>query len=68
MADVTLYSFENAEGEEDGTFTTFNADAAKERGQRYNLRVIAQTYVYDDSEVAWDFTEPEDEEAVADES
>ncbi len=66
MADVTLYTFEDADGTPD-TFSTFNAREAKDRGSRYRMRVIANTYEFADSETAWDFlpSDGEDEYATA---
>jgi hypothetical protein len=57
MAAMTLYSFEDADGNEPGTFTTTNYDEAKEYAARYKYKVIANEYVWDDSELVDDFTE-----------
>jgi hypothetical protein len=55
MATITVYAFENEDGQED-TFTTTDPNEAKERGQRYSMRVIGHEYEWSDSETAWDFT------------
>lgn len=55
---VTVYTFEDADGTED-SYTTTNAHEAQARGATYGLRVIAHQYEWADSEVAWDFTDPE---------
>ena len=52
---VTLYTFEDGHGVED-TFTTFDAREAKDRGERDQMRVVANTYTFTNSETAWDFT------------
>ncbi len=54
---VTLYTFEGADGTPD-TYQTFSAPEAKERGEKYRLRVVANEYEWQDAEVAWDFTPP----------
>lgn len=56
MSTITQYTFETADGASD-SFATFNATEARERGERYGMRVIANEYELTDSEVAWDFTE-----------
>jgi hypothetical protein len=62
MAEITLYSFEDAEGNEE-TFTTLNYDEAREHAIQHQLRLIAQTYEYTDQEMLWDYTgRDEDEE------
>ena len=55
---ITVYTFEDASGVEQ-TYTTTNAAEAREHGQRYSLRVIANEHEFSDSEVAWDFTSQE---------
>lgn len=55
MATITLYTFEDADGTED-TFTTYDATVARERGEKYDMKVIANEYEWSDSEVVWDFT------------
>jgi len=67
MATVTLYTFEDRDGDEGSTFSTFSATEAKDHGERYALRVIANEYEYSDREVAWDFTGLDEEEGANDE-
>lgn len=57
--DIELYVFEDEEGTLD-TFTTLDADEARNYAQRNNRRWIAQTYEYADSEVVEDFTKEND--------
>ena len=54
--EVERYLFEDAEGIEQG-FATFDADEARHYAQQNNLRVIAHTYEWSDSEVVWDYTD-----------
>lgn len=56
MASVTLYSFEDADGNEFGTFTTFDVTVAREYARTNRMRLIAQEYEYTDSELVEDFT------------
>jgi hypothetical protein len=53
-ASVELYTFEDEDGTETG-YSTFSAQEAKEHGRKYHLRVIANDYEWQDSEVAWDY-------------
>jgi hypothetical protein len=62
MSIITVYTFEDSEGGED-TFTTQKAIEAKDRGQRYGMRVIANDYEWTDSEVAWDFIDHSERES-----
>jgi hypothetical protein len=41
--DISLYTFEDIDGEED-VFSTFNSKVAKEYAQKYNLRVIENIF------------------------
>ncbi len=56
---IELYTFEDAKGHEFGSYSTTSAEEAKEYGEKHNLRVIANTFTFDDSELAWDFTRDE---------
>jgi hypothetical protein len=56
MSIITVYTFEKPDGTED-TFTTQDPKFAKDRGERNGMRVIANTYQWSDSELAWDFAE-----------
>lgn len=55
MGTVTLYTFDDGEGQED-TFTTFNPKEAEDRARSQNLRCFANEYEYSDRDVAWDFS------------
>ena len=55
MTVVTLYTFEDEGGSEDG-YMTFSAHEARERAHSQGLRCFANEYEYSDREVAWDFT------------
>jgi len=59
MATVTLYGFEDASGAED-TYTTFDYNEATVRARKYNLRLIAHEYQWEDSEVIADYTGVDD--------
>jgi len=62
--DVVLYSFEDTNSESDGTYTTQNFRKAEKYAARYRLRLIANIYVWDDSEVVLDFTDREETNAT----
>lgn len=59
--DMEVYTFENADGVSDN-YSTQNPTEARERGERYGLRVIANIYEWADSEMVWDFTNESTEE------
>jgi hypothetical protein len=61
---IELYSFERADGSEDGTYTTFNATEAREYARRYGLRMIANIYEFSDSELVEDHTRADQEEVT----
>jgi hypothetical protein len=52
---IERYTFEDADGMGPG-YSTFDPAEAREYGQQYGLKVIANSYEWADSEVAWDFT------------
>lgn len=56
MANVTVYSFEGADGTDFGSYTTTNLNEAKEYGRTNALKVIANEYEFSDSELVEDFT------------
>ena len=56
MSSIILYTFEDADGEED-TFQTSDAQEAERRGREHNLAVYANEYEYADRDLVWDFTE-----------
>ena len=62
MRNLEVFTFENADGTTAGDYTTQYILEAKEHGQKYSLRVIAQVYTWEDSELVWDFTEKGKEE------
>lgn len=55
---IEVYSFEDANGTEFGSFTTTSPDEAKRYAASNRLRVRANTYEYTDSEIVneWDYT------------
>lgn len=55
---IELYTFETADGEPAGTFSTQSAREAQEYASRHGYRVIAHRYEHVDSELVeqWDFT------------
>ena len=59
MSTLTLYGFEDADGNESGTFTTMIPGEAEKYARKYRLRVVAMEYEYSESTVVWewDFTE-----------
>jgi GH35 family endo-1,4-beta-xylanase len=58
VAELHLYSFEDADGNEFGTYTTESAVNAQDYARQNHLRVRAHTYEWTDSELVegWDFT------------
>ena len=61
MSTIEVFTFQNAKGETAGSYSTTDPQEAKAHGQKYALKVIANQYSYDDSEVVWDFTDTEEE-------
>ncbi len=55
MDSVEVYTFEDADGAPD-SYTTYDPQEAKERAEKYGLKVIALSFEYADSELVWDFT------------
>jgi len=67
MQTITLYTFEDAEGDF-GTFNTLKPSEAESYAREHNLRAIANHFTLSDCETAWDFTgEDEDEDEDEDE-
>ena len=65
---IIVYTFENKDGSEE-TFQTQSATEAEAHAAKYSLRCIANKLVFDDSEIAWDFTgnaEADEDEAEDD--
>lgn len=56
MNTIEVYTFEDADGNPDGEWTTQSAREAQEHARKYGLRVVARIFEYADSEVAWDYT------------
>jgi hypothetical protein len=54
--EIEVYTFENAEGQEEGSYQTQNINDARQYAQKYKLRLIANTFVWDDSELVEDYT------------
>lgn len=60
---LELYVFEGATGDGLETFTTLDADEARNYAQKYSLKWLAQIYEYSDTELVEDFTDnPEETE------
>jgi hypothetical protein len=55
MDKITVYTFEWRDGHVD-SFTTQDPVKARERGEQYGFKVIANDFEFTDSELAWDFT------------
>lgn len=66
---LEVYVFEDADGNEFGTFTTQNIEEAKQYARGNKLRIIARVFEYADSEMVEDYTEKdkEDEDAATEE-
>ena len=58
---IEVYTFRDAQDREQ-TFTTQNASEARTHAQEQKLMLIANTYVFDESEVVQDYREREDED------
>ena len=59
---MEVYTFENAAGQEAGSYSTTDPRKAKEYGEQHGLKVLAQQYTWEDSELVWDFTDTDEEE------
>lgn len=57
--DLTVYTFEDANGAAD-SWTTMEYDDAKRYAYQWNLRIIANTYEWSDSEPLEDYTQSDD--------
>jgi hypothetical protein len=64
MGEISVYSFEDANGDDHGTFTTMKWDEAKEYAQRYGLRVIENVYEWTEAVPVpgFDFSQPDEDE------
>jgi hypothetical protein len=56
---IEVYSFERAEGEPFGSFTTQDITEAQEYARTNGLRIIANVYEWSDSELIEDYTTEE---------
>ena len=59
--EIAVYTFEDKDGN-DQEWCTQKYSEAKEWAMRHNMKIILNTYVWDDSEMLEDFTDEEDEE------
>ena len=59
---MEVFTFENKEGQTAGSYSTTDPQKAKDHGQKYGLKVLAQQYTWEDSELVWDLTDIEEEE------
>ena len=57
MSTIEQYTFEDANGHEYGSFTTFNITEAREYAQANKVRLVANTYEFSDSELVEDYTD-----------
>jgi hypothetical protein len=57
MNSITLYTFEDSDGNEFGSFTTQNYGEAKDYAGKGKLRVIANEFTFEDSSLIADFTD-----------
>jgi rubredoxin len=55
--EIEVYTFKDKDGQEFGTYFTQDIEEAKEYARDNKLRVIANTFVWDDSEEIEDYTE-----------
>lgn len=56
MDRVEVYTFEDAAGNEFGSYTTQDIREAREYARKYRLRIIARIFEYADSELVEDYT------------
>lgn len=56
---IEEYTFEDKDGRE-SLFTTQDADEARKYAAEHKLKWIANVYVFADSELVYDYTEPEE--------
>jgi len=55
VSEIYVYTFEDADGSED-TYTTQDYQKAVDRARKYGLRIISNTYEWQDSELLDDYT------------
>lgn len=60
MSEITVYTFEDENGSPD-TYTTQDYQEARERAQRYHMRLISNTYEWADSELIADYSSSSEE-------
>jgi hypothetical protein len=56
-APMLRYTFEDSDGNEFGSFSTTDLDAARVYAMAYRVRVVENTYTWSDSDVIEDYTE-----------
>lgn len=56
MDEIEVYTFEDAAGDEFGTFSTQEIDDARDYARDNGLRIIANKFCWVDSEVVADYT------------
>jgi len=61
-APMILYTFEDAQGYEWGSYSTSTWADANEYAMTYRLRVIENTFEWSDSELVADYTDTDDPE------
>jgi hypothetical protein len=54
--ELELYTFEDADGNSFGTFTTTDPSDARRYASEHGLRMVANTFIWSDSELAADYT------------
>lgn len=64
---ITVYTFEDAAGNEYGCWHTQDYEQAKAYARLGRLRIIANAFEWSDSEMLDDFTRAEDKEEEAEE-
>lgn len=65
---ITVYSFEDRDGNEHGCFTTQDYKEALSYASRYRLRIVANDFEWSDREFLDDFTGSGEEEDENDET
>lgn len=66
---IEVYTFESADNTPFGSYSTQNISDAREYARKAKLRLIANTYTFEDSELIEDYTETDDDtDPEADES
>jgi len=58
--DIEVYTFEDADGDAFGSWTTQDISEARHYAIRHRLRIIANVYEWTDSELVEDYTEKDE--------